>query len=405
MAQNKRSKEQEAAEVMSNIPDGTPAPSLAGPGQTAAPRSVKVELPVLQESERRFRASMEHSPIGMALTRMDGSWIDVNPALCNFLGYSKDQLMQAGFKNVTHPDDREATIMTARQMVASRQKSVTLEKRYIHADGRVLTGLLSLTVVRDDDDLPMMYISQIQDITAARRLDHLKSEFITTVNHELRTPLTGIIGALSLLEKLSANADSGNTQQLVSVASRNAARLKSLLDDVLDMETLSSDIFEPLLQDVDVTEVIVNAISAVEFKATAAAVAVECAPFDGALSCSVDSVKLTRVVSILISNAIKFSPQGGVVTVDAAIRQDVIRVSVCNTGRPIPEEMRSYIFQPFVQADPTSRRRKEGAGLGLAVAKHLADHIGAELGYVSDADRTRFWLDIPIAGAALSPLR
>lgn len=405
MAQNKRSKEQEAAEVMSNIPDGTPAPSLAAPGQTAAPRSVKVELPVLQESERRFRASMEHSPIGMALTRMDGSWIDVNPALCNFLGYSKDQLMQAGFKNVTHPDDREATIMTARQMVASRQKSVTLEKRYIHADGRVLTGLLSLTVVRDDDDLPMMYISQIQDITAARRLDHLKSEFITTVNHELRTPLTGIIGALSLLEKLSANADSGNTQQLVSVASRNAARLKSLLDDVLDMETLSSDIFEPLLQDVDVTEVIVNAISAVEFKATAAAVAVECAPFDGALSCSVDSVKLTRVVSILISNAIKFSPQGGVVTVDAAIRQDVIRVSVCNTGRPIPEEMRSYIFQPFVQADPTSRRRKEGAGLGLAVAKHLADHIGAELGYVSDADRTRFWLDIPIAGAALSPLR
>lgn len=80
------------------------------------------------DSESLLYASMEHSPIGMALTRIDGTWIDVNPALCEILGYSKAELMAAGFKKVTLPEDREATVQTARKLVASGQKSVRLEQ-------------------------------------------------------------------------------------------------------------------------------------------------------------------------------------------------------------------------------------------------------------------------------------
>lgn len=349
----------------------------------------------LRESERRFRASMEHSPIGMALTAMDGAWIDVNPALCDFLGYSKQELMLAGFKQVTHPDDRDATVAVARQMVASHQKSVALEKRYIHASGKLLTGILNLTVVRDENELPVMYISQIQDITAARRLDHLKSEFITTVNHELRTPLTAIIGALGLLDQMSSDAKTDSDRKLIAVASKNAARLKSLLDDVLEMETLTSDIFEPLLQNVDVSEIVQQVASATQFRAAAASVELECGSLPLGLVCKADPGKLARVFSILIANAIKFSDQNATVTVEAKTVRDVVRVQVSNQGRPIPEEMRESIFKPFVQADPTSTRRKEGAGLGLAIAKHLVEHIGGELGYSSTVDNTTFWADIP----------
>lgn len=349
----------------------------------------------LEESERRFRASMEHSPIGMALTGMDGVWIDVNPALCDFLGYPKEELMKVGFKHVTHPEDRDATVKVARQMIASHQKSVALEKRYIHASGKLLTGILNLTIVRDENEIPAMYISQIQDITAARRLEYLKSEFITTVNHELRTPLTGIIGALSLLDHMSAGSATATDRNLISVASRNAARLKSLLDDILEMETLASDIYEPLLEDVAMSDLVEQVVEATRFRASAVSVDIRCVSDDVGLLCNSDRAKLSRVFGILIANAVKFSEHPGTVIVHVEQRQNLVRVSVSNKGRPIPEGMRDFIFQTFVQADSTNTRRNEGAGLGLAIAKHLVEHLKGDIGYSSDQNGTTFWMDVP----------
>lgn len=352
-------------------------------------------LAELRDSERLLRASMEHSPIGMALTRMDGSWIDVNPALCDFLGFSKAELMEAGFRNVTLSEDREATVQTARRMLANGQKSVRLEKRYVHASGRILHGVLHLTVVRDVDDRPLMYISQITDVTAARQLDHLKSEFITTVNHELRTPLTGIMGALRLLEAMSATLPE-RAQGLVGVASKNAQRLKSLLDDVLEMETVVADQSFWAAQEVDMAEAVARAVEAVASKSAAAAIPVRILPDGAEINCQTHPERLGRVLRILLSNAVKYSDQGGEVTVALTKVDAAARVTVVNGGLPIPEEMRAHIFKPFVQGESTDVRRKQGSGLGLAIAKHLTTSIGGGIDYVSTVEGTRFWIDIPI---------
>lgn len=353
----------------------------------------------LIESERLLRASMEHSPIGMALTRIDGSWIDVNPALCEFLGYSKAELMAAGFRNVTFPEDREATVQTARRMVASGQKSVRLEKRYIHSSGRILVGVLHLTVVRDEEDRPIMYISQISDVTAARQLEHLKTEFITTVNHELRTPLTGIIGALRLLEGMDAQAAAEKVESLVALASRNAQRLKSLLDDILEIETVTTDQSHWQAEEVDVSEAISGAITSVAPKSEAAGVPIRLIPTTEPITCQTHPERLSRVLFILLSNAIKYSDRGGEVTVSYEMSGDGARITVSNSGLPIPDEMRGHIFKAFVQGESTDIRRKQGSGLGLAIAKHILTSIGGEIDYVSTPEGTRFWLEVPMKRA------
>jgi len=362
------------------------------------PALSEAAIVALQTSERQFRASMEHSPIGMALTRIDGTWIDVNPALCNFLGYSRQELMEAGFKRVTHADDREATILMARNMVATHQKSVTLEKRYIHADGSILTGLLSLTVVRDADDRPMMYISQIVDVTAARRLDHLKSEFITTVNHELRTPLTGIMGALALLEQFSQAGMAERDRKLIAVASKNAARLKSLLDDILEMESMRTGTDDPAMQEVDAKDILHAVLNAVQAKAAAASIRLQADLGTDALPVWTDTERLGRVLRILISNAIKYSDPDGLVLIEAGGLSGKMRVTVTNQGRPIPEAMRPFLFQPFVQGESTDVRRKQGSGLGLSIAKHLMDMLGGVIDFTSTEAATRFWVDLPVSG-------
>lgn len=378
--------------------DSAAAPSSDPPAPDSRPSRAKA-LADLRDSERLLRASMEHSPIGMALTRMDGSWIDVNPALCDFLGYSKSELMEAGFRNVTLPEDREATIQTARQMLASGQKSVRLEKRYIHASGRILVGVLHLTVVRDVDDRPIMYISQITDVTAARQLDHLKSEFITTVNHELRTPLTGIMGALRLLEAMAATMLPDKAQGLVGVASKNAQRLKSLLDDILEMETVIADQSFWVAQEVGMTEAVAIAVEAVAEKAAAAAIPVRILPEGAQIACQTHPERLGRVLRILLSNAVKYSDPGGEVTVGISVTEGAARVTVANGGLPIPEDMRAHIFKPFVQGESTDVRRKQGSGLGLAIAHHLISAIGGGIDYISTAEGTRFWIDIPMRRA------
>lgn len=376
----------------------TPFSDLSTTAPAIGRQSRARALAELRDSERLLRASMEHSPIGMALTRMDGSWIDVNPALCDFLGYSREELMEAGFKKVTLPEDREATVMTARRMVASRQKSMRLEKRYIHSSGRIVVGVLHLTVVRDVDERPIMYISQITDVTAARQLEHLKSEFITTVNHELRTPLTGITGALRLLEVMAAQMLPEKAQGLVCVASKNAARLKSLLDDILEMETVIADQSFWVAQEVDMAEAVAAAVTAVLPKSQAARIPVRILPGVGAV-CQTHPERLARILRILLSNAVKYSDEGGEVAVWLDCPGDFARVSVSNGGLPIPEEMRAHIFKPFVQGESTDVRRKQGSGLGLAIAKHMLESIGGRIDYVSTVDGTRFWIDIPLRRA------
>lgn len=373
--------------------DSTSAPASDPTSVATRPNRARA-LAELRDSEKLLRASMEHSPIGMALTRMDGSWIDVNPALCDFLGYSKAELMQAGFRNVTLPEDREATVLTARRMVATGQKSVRLEKRYIHSSGRIVTGVLHLTVVRDVDDRPIMYISQITDVTAARQLEHLKSEFITTVNHELRTPLTGIMGALRLLEVLAKTLPE-KVQGLVDVGSRNAARLKSLLDDILEMETVIADQSFWVPQETDMADAILAAIEAVTPKSLAAAIPLHVQPLPDPVLCHTHPERLGRVLRILLSNAVKYSFEGGEVSIGLAVTAGQARITVVNRGLPIPEEMRAHIFKPFVQGESTDTRRKQGSGLGLAIAHHLITSIGGGIDYTSTEEATRFWIDIP----------
>lgn len=375
-------------------------PQNARPAATGGSTVPRLGIDTLHDSERLLRASMENSPIGMALTRMDGSWIDVNPALCEFLGYSKAELMEAGFKKVTHEEDREATVLIARRMVATHQKSVRLEKRYIHSSGRIVYGTLHLTVVRDGEDRPMMFVSQITDVTAAHQLEHLKSEFITTVNHELRTPLTGIMGALRLLEVMGAAAAPEKVAGLVAVAGKNAQRLKSLLDDILEMETVSSDQSFWIANDVRMAEAVELAVMATAAKAETAGIPVRVAPIVGDPICQTHPERLGRVLRILLSNAVKFSDEGGEVLVAVEPQAEVVRITVTNSGLPIPETMRDHIFRPFVQGESTDTRRKQGSGLGLAIAKHLIGSIGGEIDYSSDAEATRFWIDVPVARGA-----
>lgn len=384
------------ATVIRHDADGTPLTLM---GVQCDITEKKLAQSELQQSEHRFRAAMERSPIGMALSTMDGKWLDVNPALCEFLGYPREELMRKGFRQVTLVRDREATIQSARELVRSGQNSMTIEKKYLHASGELLTGQLSLTVVRDDMGAPQMFLSQIVDITEARKLDFMKSEFISTVNHELRTPVTSILGALSLLEGLYTDAPASKETALIAIAQRNGLRLKNLLNDILQVSSLTSGSSIKEKIPVSLKEAVDQAQEAARDQAAEFDVKIEAPLMDPALKCVTDPDMLSQVLRILLSNATKFSDPKSVVTVEISAMGAYNRVTISNKGSPIPHNFRKVIFQSFVQSDKTDTRRREGSGLGLSIAKKILDQLDGRIDYHSDETGTSFWFDLPAHGS------
>jgi diguanylate cyclase (GGDEF)-like protein/PAS domain S-box-containing protein len=123
----------------------------------------------LDEAERRFANAFEEAPIGMALVGLDGSFMRVNRALPEIVGYEPDELLGLTFQDITHPDDLEADLALLRELLAGRRRSYQMEKRYVRADREQAWVLLSVSLVRDEEGEPLYFVSQIEDVTERRR--------------------------------------------------------------------------------------------------------------------------------------------------------------------------------------------------------------------------------------------
>lgn len=125
----------------------------------------------LELSESRFRGAFEHSAIGMALLSPEGHWLKVNDRICQLLGYNETQLMGLTFQDITHPADLDADLLYVQQLLAGDIDTYQMEKRYIHAQGYLVWGLLSVSLVRDECGQPVHFVSQIQDITRMKQAE------------------------------------------------------------------------------------------------------------------------------------------------------------------------------------------------------------------------------------------
>ncbi|HIJ86419.1 MAG TPA: PAS domain S-box protein [Desulfuromonadales bacterium] len=141
-------------------------------------------------SEARFSGAFVYSPIGMALVSTEGKWLKANVSLCKMLGYSEEELLTRTFQDITHPDDLETDLNYVSQLLAGEIEDYRMEKRYFHKQGQIIWILLSGSLVRDSDGLPLYFIAQIENITERKlaedalvkaRILHSKSERIGKV--------------------------------------------------------------------------------------------------------------------------------------------------------------------------------------------------------------------------------
>lgn len=226
-------------------------------------------------------------------------------------------------------------------------------------------------------------IFTVQDVTEQRRITRLQDEFVSTVSHELRTPLTAIRGALAILTYCSDEQLNARGQQMLAIASKNVARLNSLIDDILDVEKMGSGALRMTDAPLDLRMVLTEAVTQNRTFASAHGVTLDLVLANEALDILGDAGRLIQALANLISNACKYSPRGGTVQISGRRAEKQAILSVEDWGPGIPLDFRPHIFGRFAQAGPDHQQGRAGSGLGLAITKDIVEQHRGEIGFES----------------------
>jgi len=227
----------------------------------------------------------------------------------------------------------------------------------------------------------------------------LKDEFVALVAHELRTPTNTIVGWARMLEERSVKPE--RVEAAIAAIRRSADSLRQLIDDLMDTSQVTSGRMRLTVGQVDLREVIHDAVEAVRFSADNKGVVLTASiPRDRPLLMQGDAGRLKQVVWNLLANAIKFTPAGGHVTIVLNAIEHGFRVEVSDTGSGIEPEFLPYVFERFRQA--TTGPRQAGVGLGLAIVRHLVElHGGTVSAYSAGRGKgAKFAIELPLIPTA-----
>lgn len=350
----------------------------------------------LLESETRLRGLFELSPVGIALNDYaTGAFLDVNEALVQPGGYTREEFLAMSYKDITPPEYTEAEVVQLEHLRRLGRYG-PYEKEYVRKDGTRYPVLLNGLMLREESGRTLIW-SIIEDVSERKRVEQMKSEFISTVSHELRTPLTSISGALGLLAGGAFGAFPDSVQQMLEIAFKNSQHLSYLINDLLDMEKLVAGKMNFTLQSQALMPLIETALRENQSFADQFSVRLEIVEREDAVQVHVDAERLYQVLTNLLSNAAKFSPASGTVRLRVSAQEGWVRVAVEDDGQGVPEAFREHLFQKFSQADTSNTRRKRGTGLGLAIARELVERMQGRIGFQSVVGQgATFYFDLPI---------
>ena len=366
-----------------------------------------------RELSARQVAILEGAREGILTVNPSGTIESLNGALAAMSGYRPDDLVRRdiGILFEVAPDKGHKESFLGRFLRKSREGGHTFELLGRRRDGTLFPCEVGVSPVQLDNRT--IFVAIVRDVTERKRVEQLKSEFVSTVSHELRTPLTSIAGSLGLVAGGAAGEIPNTAARLVEIARGNCDRLVRLINDILDMEKLESGRMEVNLRPVPLAPFLESAIQANLGYAQQHGVAYDLEPVDPEAVVFVDPDLLMQVLANLLSNATKFSSAGQTVSIRVLPLDRRWRIDVEDRGSGIPREFRSRIFGKFAQAEASDSRAKGGTGLGLSIVREIVTRMGGEVSFDStEGAGTTFHVDLPnhasskpIVSVAASPLK
>ncbi|WP_374417015.1 hybrid sensor histidine kinase/response regulator [Stutzerimonas kunmingensis] len=352
----------------------------------------------LRLSEERLSLALKGSNDGLWDLDLEAGSMFASPRAWDMLGYRPNELTcdLKLWERLTVAEDLAQQKARLAQTMLSNVDHFTTELRLQHKHGHVVPVLLRGHIQRDPQGMAQRISGTLMDLTERKRVEQMKNDFVSTVSHELRTPLTSISGALGLIVGGALGSAPPTMQQMLEIAYRNSLRLGHLINDLLDMEKIAAGKMSFELREHSLGDLLEESLASNQ--ALCEQHGVRCTlehPTD--VLVWVDGLRLQQVLGNFLSNAVKFTPDGGEIRLHSSLRGTKVRISVTDQGPGIPEAFRSRVFEKFAQADASDSRQKSGTGLGLAITKELIERMGGTVGFdCVPGQGTTFWCELPI---------
>jgi len=319
----------------------------------------------------------------------------INPASLNMWGYEPEELHGKRMITLLAPDDVEKTLASV-EKIKTGKTGEPFENRLKTKSG---ASKIMLWTAQWSEPEQVLYCVA-HDVTAAREVERIKQEFVQMISHDLKTPLSSIQMALEMIARGTYGELIDTGKSRLEAATRNCNQLIALINDLLDIEKMQAGKLQLELESVDATVLIEQAVETVRGFAEKHDVSLE--KDAEHIPVFVDRKRMIQLLVNLMSNAVKFSPAGSVVTIGSNMKPaspDRVEVYVEDHGRGIPAEQLERIFDRFAQVETADATEKGGTGLGLAICKAIVEaHNGSITATSAVGKGTRFTITLECAG-------
>lgn len=351
---------------------------------------IRLKIEEVTLSRSRFEAVLLSMFEGVMVVDVKGAILLMNHTLRDFLLVKDEPLGKKPLEVIRNIEIQEIAdnALKLKQGVESREISVLLPEEKIllvHATPVVRDGVAEGAVL------------VFHDITELKRLEKVRQDFVANVSHELRTPVSSIKGyAETLLER--ALEDKENAKDFLKIIYSDSDRLAKLIDDLLDLSKIESGKLKMILKPCAIEPIIKKVVSGLNKQAKDKSIAIKVDMSKDIPDIIADETRIAQVLLNLIDNAIKYTQEGGVVTISAKEKADFVQIDVSDTGIGIPEKDLPRLFERFYRVDKARSRELGGTGLGLSIVKHIVQAHKGEVSVQSVEGRgSTFSFTIPKA--------
>ena len=349
---------------------------------------LKENLNEMTRQKKQIETIILHMTDGIVAFDMEGKLILINPAATRLLQLlPTDTTFRKIFNDKLHIDINMEKIIYLENWTSSEQK-VDVADKVIN---------LFFAQFKDENDRPSGIMVMIQDITEHVKLDNMRKEFVADVSHELKTPITSIMGYSDTL--LEGEYDKETQERFLKVIATESRRMAKLVTDLLTLSRFDNN---QILQEktrFDLGELVKQCQNNLEIQISQKKHKVECFVTADVPPVYADKEGIERVVINILTNAIKYTPEGGNIKIYVGFVYNDAYIKVIDNGLGIPEEDLKRIFERFYRVDKARTRKMGGTGLGLSIAKEILDRNNGNIDIKSEEGKgTEVVIRIPTKG-------
>jgi len=365
----------------------------------------------LRKSEEKFRNIFETSGIGMAILGPEGQFTKVNSAFCEIMGCNDEEILGTNFRDITHPGDLEKSVKLTKDMLKNELlESGALEKRYVHKNGEVIWALTTLSLIRDVEGKPLFFIAQIQDITKRKKYEEqllkytdelktinaAKDKFFSIISHDLRTPFNSLLGITEFISQSYDDMSPKEIKDSVTNIYMSSQKVYNLILNLFEWTRIQTGRFDAEQTKIDISENIEEIIHLYKDSAELKNISL-LHDTSEEIFAHADKYMFETVLRNLITNAIKFTPRGGRVSVSTIKKGNFAEVVVSDNGVGISEENQKKLFKIDTQFKTDGTADEKGTGLGLILCKEFVEKNGGTISVESEEGKgAKFIITLPL---------